>query len=183
MATLWIPILLSAVIVFFASSLVHMVLPWHKQDFRKLPDEDKILAALGPYPIPPGDYLVPRGDTRAEMQTPEFAEKMRRGPVMVATVMPPGPFRMGRSLGLWFAYLVVVSAITGCAGLHTLPAAAGYRTVFRLTLVVSFLAYTGALWQNVIWYQSSWRTALKSTIDGLIYAALTAGTFGWLWPR
>jgi hypothetical protein len=34
-----------------------------------------------------------------------------------------------------------------------------------------------------IWYSRAWINTIKSTIDGLIYALLTAGTFGWLWPR
>jgi hypothetical protein len=34
-----------------------------------------------------------------------------------------------------------------------------------------------------IWYQRSLTTTIKGTIDGLLYAFLMAGTFGWLWPR
>ncbi|MFI5335820.1 MAG: hypothetical protein ACHQ5A_03500 [Opitutales bacterium] len=182
MTALWLPILLSSVFVFLASSILHMALPWHKSDHAKLPEEDKVLAALRPLAPPPGDYMVPLCSPE-QMKSPEFAEKLRLGPVMVMTVMKPGPFNMGRSLGLWFAYLVVVSAITGYAALHALPAGAGYRPIFRLTAVVSFLAYAGALWQMSIWYQRSWVTTIKATVDGLIFAALTAGTFGWLWPR
>ena len=33
LAALWLPILLSAVIVFVASSLIHMVSGWHKSDY------------------------------------------------------------------------------------------------------------------------------------------------------
>jgi hypothetical protein len=28
-----------------------------------------------------------------------------------------------------------------------------------------------------------WSIVLKESFDGLIYSLLTAGTFGWLWPR
>jgi hypothetical protein len=49
--------------------------------------------------------------------------------------------------------------------------------------VTSFLGYTAALWQMSIWYRRSWLTTIKITIDGLIYGAITAVTFGWLWPR
>ena len=34
LADLWLPILLSAVLVFVASSLIHMVLGWHRHDFK-----------------------------------------------------------------------------------------------------------------------------------------------------
>ena len=46
LTSLWLPILLSAVVVFAASSIIHMVLPYHRNDFKKLPDEEGFLAAL-----------------------------------------------------------------------------------------------------------------------------------------
>ncbi len=42
LTALWLPILLSVVIVFFASFIMHMVLAYHKSDYRKLPDEDRV---------------------------------------------------------------------------------------------------------------------------------------------
>lgn len=39
-----------------------------------------------------------------------------------------------------------------------------------------------ALLQNSIWYKRKWSSTLKSMADGLVYALVTAGTFGWLWP-
>src|SRR6266511_3592570 len=109
LSALWLPILLSAVLVFVASSLIHMVLPWHKSDYPKLPNEQKVIDALRPFAIPPGDYMVPRPSSRQEMQSPEFAAKMKAGPVMVLTVMPNGAMSMGRNLGLWLLYCVAVS--------------------------------------------------------------------------
>ncbi|HYM35348.1 MAG TPA: hypothetical protein VET48_08135, partial [Steroidobacteraceae bacterium] len=67
---LWLPILLSAVIVFVVSSIIHMVLPWHKSDYPKLSNEDKVLDALRPLSVPPGDYMMPRPATRQEMSSP-----------------------------------------------------------------------------------------------------------------
>ena len=127
LSALWLPILLSAVIVFVASSLVHMVLPWHKSDYLRLPDEDKVMEALRGFAIPPGDYMVPRPVTRDDLRSPAFAEKMKRGPVMVVTVMPNGPMSMGSNLGLWFVYLVgvgflvVVHRRARAAGRHAIP--------------------------------------------------------------
>ena len=182
--TLWLPILLSSVFVFLASSIIHMALPWwHKSDFSKLPDEDKVIEALRPLSIPPGDYMTPHCSGNAEMRTPEFAEKLKKGPVMVTTVMPNGMFNMGKSLGLWFVYLIVVSVFSAYITFHAVPAGAGYRSVFRFVGATSFMGYTLALCQGSIWYGRSWCTTIKSTIDGLIYAGLTAGTFGWLWMR
>ena len=39
-----------------------MVLPWHRSDYPKVPNEDKVLDALRPFAIPPGDYMMPRSD-------------------------------------------------------------------------------------------------------------------------
>jgi hypothetical protein len=180
---LWLPILLSSVIVFVVSSLIHMVLPWHKSDYPKMPNEDKAMEALRPLAIPPGDYMVPRPSSREEMRSPDFLEKLNKGPVMVLTVMPNGPWSMGRNLILWFFYLVVVSLFSAYVAGRALPAGATFLHVFRFAGTAAFLGYSLALWQMWIWYRRSWSITLKATVDGLMYALLTAATFGWLWPR
>ena len=180
---LWLPILLSSVFVFVASSIIHMLLPWHNSDHSKVPNEDKVMDAVRPFAIPPGDYMVPRPSSTKEMKSPEHAEKLKKGPVMMLTVVPNGPMQMGRSLALWFLYLIVVSFFAAYVSCHALPVGATYRHVFRIAGVTSFLGYAGALWQFSIWYRRSWLTTIKTTIDSLIFAGLTAGTFGWLWPR
>jgi hypothetical protein len=183
LTALWLPILLSAVFVFVASSLIHMLTKWHDSDMPPLPNEEAFRNAVGPLGLPPGDYMIPRAKTTAEMRTPEFDEKLKRGPVMVMTVMPNGLISMGRALGLWFLYSVVVSYFAAYIAGRALPPGAHYLDVFRFAGATAFIAYSAALWQMSIWYQRSWVTTVKSTIDGLIYALLTAGVFGWLWPR
>jgi hypothetical protein len=182
LASLWLPILVSAVIVFFASSILHMVLPWHKNDYARLPDEEKARAALRPLAIPPGDYIVPRPQGRADLKSPEFQARVNEGPNLVVTVLPNGPWSMGRNLGLWFVYLVVVSIYSAYVAGRALPPGTDYLMVFRFVGATAFAAFALALWQMSIWYRRSWGTTIRSTIDGLIYATLVAGTFGWLWP-
>ncbi len=181
--TLWLPILLSSVIVFVVSSVIHMVLPWHKSDYPKMPNEDKFMDALRPLAVPPGDYMVPRPSSTQEMRSPEFAEKMKRGPVMVLTVMPNGPVVMGKNLVLWFLYSAVVGIFAAYVAGTALPAGAPYLRVFQFVGVTAFIGYSVALWQMSIWYRRAWRLTIKATVDGLIYALLTAGIFGWLWPQ
>ena len=53
---------------------------------------------------------------------------------------------------------------------------------FRFVGCTAFIGYAVALWQNSIWFKRKWSTTAKNTFDGLVYALLTAGTFGWLWP-
>jgi hypothetical protein len=183
LSALWVPILLSAVIVFIASAIIHMVLPWHKGDYPALPNEDQIMSALRPLAIAPGDYMVPRAGSMEAYRSPEFVEKLKQGPVMVMTVMPSGVMSMTRNLVQWFLYSVVVGIFAAYVAGRALSTGAEYLRVFQLVGTVAFLGYSLALWQMSIWYRRSWAITVKSTIDGLIYALLTAGTFGWLWPR
>ena len=180
---LWLPILLSAVIVFVVSSIIHTVLPWHKSDYARVPNEDKVMDALRPLAIPPGDYMLPRPSSSQEMRSPDFAEKVKKGPVMVLTVMPNRMMPMGKNLALWFLYSAIISLFAAYVAGRALPVGAPYLRVFRFAGTTAFLGYSGALWQMSIWYRRAWSTTIKSAIDGLIYGLLTAGTLGWLWPR
>ncbi len=181
--SLWLPILLAAVLVFVVSSLIHMVTPWHKSDYPKLPNEDRVMDALRPLAIPPGNYMMPRASSTAEMRTPAFAEKMQRGPVMMLNVWPNGPASITNSLILWFLYSIVVGCFAAYVAGRALPAGAAFLQVFRFAGVTAFLGYALALWQMSIWYRRAWTTTVKGTVDGVIYALLTAAIFGWLWPR
>jgi hypothetical protein len=171
---------MSAVFVFVVSSIIHMALPWHKCDYRKIPNEDQVMDALRPLNIPRGDYMVPRCDSMKEMRTPEFKAKTQRGPVFTATFMS-GEMAVGKSMLLWFVYLLVISYFAAYVGAH-----AGALSRFaihsrRIVGITAFLGYGGALCQNSIWYQRSWGTTIRSLIDSVIYAAVTAATFGCLW--
>ena len=180
--SLWMPIVISAVLVFVASSLIHMASPWHKSDFPKMPNEDAVMDALRPLGIAPGDYFFPRPAGRDDLKSPAFADRVARGPVALLTVMPGG-ISMGRNLALWFVYIIVIGVFSGYVAGRALPHGVPYLRVFQLAGATAFIGYSAALWQMSIWYHRSWKTTIKATVDGLIYAMLTAGTFGWLWPR
>jgi hypothetical protein len=180
---LWLPILLSAVLVFVASSVIHMVIGWHRADYPPLPDEARFGDAFRPLDIPPGDYFIPCPRSAADARSPEFLEKRKRGPVVMMTVFPAGESGMGRSLALWFAYIVVVGLFAAYVTSRAVPPGTDYLQVFRFVGTVAFIGYSLALWQMSIWYRRAWGTTIRSTIDGLIYAGLTAGVFGWLWPK
>jgi hypothetical protein len=181
-AALWIPIFVAAVIVFIASSIIHMAPLWHRSECPKVPNEDKVMEALRPFAIPPGDYMLPRAENHAAMKSPEFTEKLKRGPVMLLTVLANGPISMAKNLAQWFLYVVVVSILAAYVTGHALPPGTAYLTVFRFACTTAFIGYAVALWQMSIWYRRSWSTTLKVTLDGVIYGLLTGGAFGWLWP-
>jgi hypothetical protein len=179
---LWAPILLSAIAVFIVSSLVHTVLGYHHTDFGKVPAEEAVMDALRKFDIPPGDYLMPRPGSREEMKSGEYQAKFKRGPVAMITVMS-GTLAMGKQFVQWFVYVLVVGTIAAYVAGHALGPGAPWTAVFRFAGTVAFAAYGLALWQSSIWYSRSWRTTLKSNFDALIYALVTAGIFGWLWPK
>ncbi|RJR30011.1 MAG: hypothetical protein C4574_02785 [Candidatus Latescibacterota bacterium] len=177
------PILLSAVIVFAASSLIHMLLPWHKNDYRRLPREDEALAAFRSLGITPGDYMAPMTTSMEELRSPEFKEKMKQGPFVILTLVRGGSTGMAKSLVLWFLYILVISIFAGYVAGRALPPGSPYLAAFRFAGTTAFVAHAVGLWQMSIWYHRSWLTTFKATVDGLVYALLAGGVFGWLWPR
>ena len=183
LVSLLVPILVSAVIVFVASSVLHMVLSYHWRDVESVPNEDGVREALRRFNIPPGDYMIPRAPSMRAMKEPAFKEKINQGPVALMTVMPPGPFHMGKSLLQWFIYCALIALFAGYVASRTMGPAAPYLSVFRIVGTVAFIGFVGGLWQDSIWWNRKWSTTVKHTIDGLVYALLMAGTFGWLWPR
>ena len=180
--SLWLPILLSGVLVFIASSIIHVVLSYHDNDFSKVPDEDKARDALRSLGLAPGNYVVPHGDknTRA---SEDFRKKAEEGPVTSFTVYQPGAMlNMGPQLTQWFVYTLVVAVVAAYVAGRTLAPGADYLAVFRLTGTVAFACYAMGMPQESIWYKRNWTATLKSMFDGLLYACLAAGLFGWLWP-
>ena len=179
---LWLAILASSILVFIASSLIHMASPWHKGDFPRYSREPDVLDALRPLALPPGDYFMPRATGMAEMKSPEFIERLQRGPIVLMTVFPNGPMQMGPTLAKWFVYLVVVSLFTAYVACLAVPTGDAAGNLFQIVFTTAFAAYALALWQLSIWYRRAWSITLKSTVDAAVYAALTAGVFVWLWP-
>jgi hypothetical protein len=180
---LWLPILLSAVLVFVASSILHMVLPFHKSDYRKLPDEDKVVDALRAAGVTPGPVYHFPHTTHKEMNSPEVVEKFKRGPVGLLTVMPNGAPAMGKYLALWFLNCLVVGIFVAYLTGNTRVTGTHYLEIFRVVGATAFLGYGVGQLQDSIWKGQTWGVTAKHVFDGLIYALLTAGTFGWLWPR
>jgi hypothetical protein len=180
---LWLPILVSSVFVFILSSVIHMALKYHANDFRRLPNEDAVADALRKFDIPPGDYAYPRPESMADMKSPAFLEKQKKGPGIILTIWGGGTNSMTGPMVQWFLYSVVVGIFAAYVAGRALTAESHYLAVFRFAGVTAFVSYALAGWQQSIWYRRPWSVTLKNTFDGLLYALVTAGTFGWLWPR
>ena len=180
---LWMPIVVSAIVVFVLSSIIHMGPFWHRGSFPKLANEAQFIDAVRPLALKPGDYMVPKPANMADMKTPEYMDKANKGPVVLMTVMPNGTMAMGASLLQWFIYALVIGVLTAYITGHALDRGAPYLRVFQVAGATAFVSYAAALWPLSIWYRRGWDLTLKGTLDGLIYGLFTAGVFGWLWPR
>jgi hypothetical protein len=181
--SLWLPIALSAVVVFLLSFLIHMVLPIHRNDLRKFPSEDDVVDALRRANIPPGDYAAPHAGSPAAMKDPAFIEKVRRGPLVLLTISPGAEMSMGKQLAQWFVYTLVVSLLAAYIASRARGPEGDAADVFRFTSTTAWLGYSLALAQFSIWWRRNWGTTLKSMfVDGLLYALATGAVFSYLWP-
>lgn len=180
---LWIPIIASAVLVFIASALIHMVIKWHNPDYHGFANEDEVRAAIRKTSPAPGQYFLPYCPDPKQMEKPEIRKKFTEGPIGFVTLRPPGPPSMTQPLVLWFISCVIISAIAGYLASRTVPPGASFLAVCRVVSIVAFFAYAWGGVHQAIWMGKPWGSAAKEILDGVIYAVITAATFGWLWPR
>jgi hypothetical protein len=177
------PILVSAVLVFIVSAIIHMVLKYHNKDYTSLPNEDAVRAAIRAGNPKPAQYIVPYCSDMKDMEKPEMKQKYVEGPIAVINLMPSGAPKMGKSLTQWFIFILIVSFFIAYVAAHTIQQGAEYLQVFRVVGAVGFLAYSAGQFPESIWMGKPWAVSIKNAIDGLVYGLVTAGTFGWLWPR
>ncbi len=181
-ADLWLPIVLSSVFVFIASSILHMVVQIHKGDWKKLPGEEAAMNELGSQSLQPGQYMFPCPGSMKEMCSPEMIEKYKKGPVGYLTILPNGTPSMNKALVFWFLYTLLVSFFVAYVGSIVLTPATEFRTVFRVIGTVAVLVYGVAYLPDAIWKGQRLSTTLKFVFDGVVYGLVTGVTFGWLWP-
>jgi hypothetical protein len=182
LGALVLPIVLSAVLVFVLSSIIHMVLGYHNRDYTPLPNEEAVRAAIRSGNPAPRQYIIPYCAPK-ELDSIETKRKLMEGPVAVLNLKPTGPARMGPSLVQWFVYALVISVFLAYLAGRALPAGTPYLEVFRLVGTAGFLAYAAGQLPAAIWMGKPWSVAWKEVFDGLLYGLVTAGAFGWLWPR
>lgn len=183
LGSLLLPILVSAVLVFIVSAIIHMVLKYHNKDYTPLPNEDAVRAAIRAGNPKPAQYIVPYCSDMKDMEKPEMKQKYVEGPIAVINLMPSGAPKMGKSLTQWFIFILIVSFFIAYVAAHTIQQGAEYLQVFRVVGAVGFLAYSAGQFPESIWMGKPWAVSIKNAIDGLVYGLVTAGTFGWLWPR
>jgi len=180
---LWLPILLAAILIHVGGFVMWMVLPHHRGDWKKLPDEDGVMHALRKSGVGVGQYNFPHCESKDAMKDPAWLAKVESGPMGFVILGAPGRPKMGKSLGQYFLYTLGVSFMVAYIASHTLPPGAPYLPVFRVVGSVATLAYAAALVPGAIWFSRSWGSTAREMFDGLVFGLVTAGVFGWLWPR
>ena len=180
---LWLPILLSAVFVFVVSSVIHMLIPIHKNDHKKLPDEGAVLDALRKHRIPPGSYMFPMCGSMKDMASPEMLAKYEQGPVGQLVVHPTGAPAIGPALLQWFLFSIFIGVFVAYITGRGLARGTNFSDVFQLAGSTAILGYAfGDVCQS-IWKAQSWSVTAKFIFDGVLYGLATGATFAWLWPK
>jgi hypothetical protein len=182
LAHLWLPILLSGIFVFIASSIVHMAFKfWHNPDYHGLPNESEVDAAIRKGNPAHGMYLLPYCEME-DMKKPESRQKFEQGPVGFLILRRPGKFSMGKPLVLWFVFCIVVAFFAAYIASRTLAAGTAHMQVFRIVSTTAFMGFAFGALPMGIWWAQPWRAVTKDVVDGLIYALVTGAVFLWLWP-
>ena len=179
---LWLPIMVAAVAVFIASSLIHMVFKWHNSDYKKLANEDEVRAAVRAGSPAPGQYVMPHCMDMKDMKEDAMKQKFREGPIGLLTIRANGEPNMNASLSQWFVLNIVIAAIAACVALQAFGIKGNTHNVAHLVGVLSFLAYGCGGVQSAIWMGLPWSSAAKGLLDALIYGTVSALAFMWLMP-
>lgn len=181
LSTLWLPILVSAVFVFIASSISWMNPFWHRKDYDKVEGSDAGLVSEMSR-MRSGMYLIP--STAWENATPEARVELRKGPFALLLLRNPGSqFSFPVALFQYFVYSLALSLFVAYIASITMPAGTHYMRVFRVVGTAGVIGYSFGMIPDSIWYGRPWRASIKTVVDGVVYGLLMAGTFGWLWPK
>jgi len=180
--SLWLPVLVSAAVVFFASFILHMVLKYHTADHKPLPNEDAVRDALGKSNAAPGLYFTPHCADHKVMKDPAKMAMFEKGPVAIITMFPKGMPMLAKHLALWCGFSVLVSFVAAYVARHTLQPGADGLLVMRITGTVAFAGYGLSQISDSIWKGQPWGNTCRALLDAAIYAVLTGLTFRMLWP-
>ena len=181
--SLWLPILLSAVVVFVISSLVHMVLKWHAGDYRALANEDAVRAAIRAGNPAPGRYVMPHCKDMKDMSSATMLQKYREGPVGHFTLGTPGVPNMGKYLGIWFVWILIVEVVAAYLAVRLFGLDHRYaHAAAKLVGAVTFIGLGFGTVQESIWSMRPWPSSAKYLLDAALYAVGAGFVFLWLWP-
>jgi hypothetical protein len=178
LASLWLPIVVSGIVLFFASWAAWMLLPHHKPEWKGLPNEDGFLSALRSFNIPPGQYTFPHCGSPEQMKSDEFKRRMEAGPVGTITIWKSAP-SMGVNMLCTLLFFTIANLVIAYLAGIALDPGEEFLTVFRFVGTAGILTYGTANILNGIWFG---RKMAADIADGVAYGLITGLVFALLWP-
>ncbi len=178
LASLWLPILVSGIALFFASWAAWMVLAHHKADWVGLPNEETIMRQIKSDNLPPGQYCFPYASTPEAMKSEAFKARMQAGPRGTLTLWK-GPPNMGLNLVCTIVFFLAANAVIAYLAGMVIPPGNDRWFVFRFVGTAGVLTYGTANIMNGIWFG---RKMVSDIVDGVAYGLITGAIFAALWP-
>lgn len=178
--SLWLPIVVTTAVLFIASFLAWVVLPHHKPDYKRWPDEDALMRFVSESGAAPGEYLFPLIDQK-DLKEDWAMGRYDRGPWGMVNVWPAKP-NMAANMIKTVLFFLVVTVLVGYVGQAALPAGAAFGEVFRVVGVTAMLAHTTGGMCREIWFTRPLRAKIMDALDGIVFGLLTGLVFALLWP-
>jgi len=178
MLSLWLPIVVSGIALFFASWLAWMALPHHKKEWTGLANEGAVMDAIRNAGVAPGQYVFPYTACSTDMGSDEFKAKMKAGPNGNLVVWS-GPCSMGRNLFCTVLFFLIANFVIAYLAAMVIAPGTDRWFVFRFVGTAGILTYGTANILNGIWFG---RKMIGDIMDGIAYGLITGAIFAWLWP-
>ncbi|MDF1808105.1 MAG: hypothetical protein P1U42_00260 [Phycisphaerales bacterium] len=178
-------ILIASVAVFFASSMMWMVLPHHRKDFKFLEEKESgYIDAIKNLDIKPGLYMYPGCDhskSQSDERKNAIKERWDAGPWGVLTVYPGKPNFGMNLLKTFLTFLVITIFVAYITGIGVAPGA-DYMHVFRIAGTTAILGHCMGGLCGSFFMGKPTRFIITDFIDGIVYALVTAGIIASMWP-
>jgi hypothetical protein len=182
LVSVWLPILLSAGVVFVISSLVHMVFKWHASDYSSFANEEAVRDAIRAGKPAHGRYVLPYCGDMKDMASEAMKKKYAEGPVGHITILPNGAPNMGKHLGQWFLWCLIIATVAAFVTVKLValdPFLA--RRAAKVIGALTFIAHGFGTVTESIWRGRPWSSSAKYLLDAALYAIGSAAVFYWLW--
>jgi hypothetical protein len=178
LVSLWLPIIVSGVALFFASFAAWMLLPHHKPEWTGVDNEDAFLQAVRNAGIGPGQYMFPYSCKPEDWKSEEFKRRQAEGPTGTIIIWKSQP-NMGVNMALTVAFFTITNLVIAYLAGMAIQPGAEFLTVFRFVGTAGVLTYGTANILNGIWFG---RKMIADIIDGIAYGLITGLIFAALWP-
>ncbi len=189
---LWVPALISGVACTAVAAISWLVLPFHQKSWKRLPAEPAVLDAMRGSMAPrPGQYPLPYSIGQ-DLNRPDMRAALEHGPVGYLFITRNGPPSTALNLVLMFLFFTATSVLTAWISWHAFIPQIGtahqpynlpFAHIAKTVGAISAMAYGFGAFQQSVWFGRPWSSFFLQIVDALMYAAVTAFVFGWLWPK